>query len=316
MATIKEYFDKAFEQVLTASRRVSLQAPAWGVLDAIVQVHFDFDAPARYLSVFIPRNEHWKNACVGLLSDPSFLLALAGDVNLRLPHATFVYGGFKIVNSSPAEIEARPLCEAPINATELPFTGTVFVYCENEASAEEVVAIKASATRSALRVRWRGPSFARERSLIEKPIAFISHDSRDKQDVARPMAIRLQQLLCPVWFDEFSLGVGDSLREKIEKGLKECCRCILVLSPSFLANQGWTKAEFDSVFTREILAKESVMLPVWNGVTAKDVYEYSPRLADKVGVDWSLGVEEVCRRLYQSIAKATMVPTPSVWKGE
>ena len=91
-------------------------------------------------------------------------------------------------------------------------------------------------------------------------------------------------------------------------------RCILVLSPNFFANNGWTKAEFDSVFTREILDKENVMLPVWCGVTAKEVYDYSPRLADKVGLDWALGLEEVCAGLYRSIAKATLLPSQSAWR--
>ncbi|SRR5258706_11347009 len=316
MASIKEYFDKAFEQVLTASRRVSLQPQFGRQLEVTVQVHFDFDALARYLSLFIPHDEHWRDACGAILTNPAFLLTPAGDVNVRLPHGMFVYGGFKVVNGPPVEIEGRPLCEPPIKAADLPFTGTVFVYSENEASAKEIDELKAFAIQQGLRARWRGLDFARERSLIEKPVAFISHDSRDKNDVARPIAIRLQQMLCPVWFDEFSLNVGDSLRGKIEKGLKECARCILVLSPNFIANKGWTKAEFDSVFTREILEQENVMLPVWCGITAKEVYEYSPRLADKVGLEWSLGIEEVCARLYRTIVKATLLPSAPVWRGD
>jgi len=233
MASIKEYFDKAFEQVLTASRHVILQPAGGEQLDVTVQVHFDFDAPARYLSLFIPRDHHWRDACAALLSTLTFLLSPAGDVNVRLPHGMFVYGGFKVVNGPTVEIEGRPLCELPIKATDLPFTGTVFVYSENEGSPQEIDALKTSATQLGVRVRWRGLEFARERSLIEKPVAFISHDTRDKKDVARPIAIRLQQMLCPVWFDEFSLSVGDSLRGKIEKGLKECpdvFSCSLLIS--------------------------------------------------------------------------------------
>jgi hypothetical protein len=42
-------------------------------------------------------------------------------------------------------------------------------------------------------------------------------------------------------------------------------------------------------------------LPVWHNVDAKQVYEYSPRLADKVGLNSSLGVEELARRLVRAI---------------
>jgi TIR domain len=59
--------------------------------------------------------------------------------------------------------------------------------------------------------------------------------------------------MCPVWYDEFALKIGDNLRDSIERGLKECRKCVLVLSPNFLTNGGWTKKEFDSIFTREIL---------------------------------------------------------------
>ena len=105
--------------------------------------------------------------------------------------------------------------------------------------------------------------------------------------------------MCPVWYDEFSLKVGDSLRESIEKGIKECHKCVLVLSPNFLSNTGWTKVEFNSIFTRQIMEDTNLVLPIWNGVSAKDVYEYSPSLADKVGIQWSLGKQEVARQIYR-----------------
>ena len=116
------------------------------------------------------------------------------------------------------------------------------------------------------------------------------------------IAIGLQRLICPVWYDEFSLRVGDHLRESVEHGLTEARKCILVLSPNFLSNTGWTKTEFNSIFTRELLERASVVLPVWYNVTAKDVYDYSPSLADRVALDWTkLGQDEVVRRLYGAI---------------
>jgi len=56
--------------------------------------------------------------------------------------------------------------------------------------------------------------------MEEKVFAFISHDSEDK-DIARCIAINLRKRICPVWYDEFSLKVGDNLRVSIEKGLKK-----------------------------------------------------------------------------------------------
>jgi hypothetical protein len=77
-------------------------------------------------------------------------------------------------------------------------------------------------------------------------------------------------------------------------------RCILVLTPNFLANTGWTEAEFNAIFTRELVERKDVVLPIWHGVSAGDVYDYT---ADRVGVPWSLGTDEVVRRLHRSIVQ-------------
>jgi hypothetical protein len=66
-----------------------------------------------------------------------------------------------------------------------------------------------------------------------------------------------------------------------------------VLTPHFLSNEGWSKREYDSIFTREIVEKQKVILPVWHEISAQDVYHFSPILADRVAVQWSLGKEEV-----------------------
>ena len=55
---------------------------------------------------------------------------------------------------------------------------------------------------------FRSMEYVDARTKWEKPRAFISHDSRDKAAIAEPLAVELQRLLCPVWYDDFSLRVG------------------------------------------------------------------------------------------------------------
>ena len=107
--------------------------------------------------------------------------------------------------------------------------------------------------------------------------------------------------MCPVWYDEYSLKVGDSLREGIESGLKNTKKCVLILTPNFLSNNGWGKREYDSIFRRELVEDVKVFLPIWHNVEAKDIYEYSPILADRVGLKWSIGVDEVAKKLKRAI---------------
>ena len=74
--------------------------------------------------------------------------------------------------------------------------------------------------------------------------AFICHASEDKNDFVRPLAERLRQEHVEVWYDEFSLNVGDSLRRSIDRGLAQSRFGIVVLSPSFFRKH-WSQWELD-----------------------------------------------------------------------
>jgi hypothetical protein len=187
------------------------------------------------------------------------------------------------------------------SSKDLVFTGRLFVYAEEDLRDDDINAATTYCLSRGIKLIFRGGAYRDARNRYEKPLAFISHDSRDKATVAEPIAIGLAKMMCPVWYDEFSLRVGDSLRESIERGIKETPVAVLILSKNFFSNAGWTKAEFDSIYTKEILEHKNVMLPVWAGVTKREVYEYSPRLADRKAVSIDVGIDEVVRQLYLAI---------------
>jgi hypothetical protein len=234
-----------------------------------------YDSRAAFFVLYVPNSPHAAAAAQAAIDNSEWLLHL--KTSLRLEE------GF--------------VGEALHSLDDCVFTGRVILYVEADLPSGIKKALEERGAARKLAVVVRDRDYMREREKRMQPMAFVAHDSRDKDSIARPLAISLNQNLCRVWYDEFSLNVGDSLRGQIEKGLKECERCILVLTQNFLGNTGWPKKEFDSIFTRELLDKENVVLPIWSGITARDVYEYSPGLADRVGIDWSLGVEEVTRRL-------------------
>lgn len=118
-----------------------------------------------------------------------------------------------------------------------------------------------------------------ERSA-ERFDVFISHASEDKDEIARPLAAALQSHGLKVWFDEFTLRIGDSLRRKIDEGLANSRVGLVVLSPTFL-NKGWTNHELDGIVTRSVTG-EQVLLPIWHKLSKQDVIAYSPSLADKL----------------------------------
>jgi hypothetical protein len=121
---------------------------------------------------------------------------------------------------------------------------------------------------------------------------FICHASEDKDSLVRPLANALRQENVDVWFDEFSLKLGDSLRRSIDKGLKLSRFGIVVLSPSFFAKR-WTDYELDGLTEKEMSRGETVILPIWHEVSHDDVAGYSLSLAGRVAVKSSDGLATV-----------------------
>ena len=109
---------------------------------------------------------------------------------------------------------------------------------------------------------------------------FISHASEDKEEVARPLAEALRKNGLSVWYDEFELKIGDSLRRKIDKGIANSNFGIIVISRDFIS-KGWTNYELDGLITKAVNG-EQTMLPIWHNVTKREVINYSPSLADKL----------------------------------
>jgi hypothetical protein len=116
--------------------------------------------------------------------------------------------------------------------------------------------------------------------VVREYDVFISHASEDKDAVVRPLALALQSGGLKVWYDEFELRIGDSLRRKIDKGLAGSRFGIVVLSQPFF-KKGWTNYELDGLVTRSV-SGDQILLPIWHNVSKDEVMGYSASLADKV----------------------------------
>jgi hypothetical protein len=112
--------------------------------------------------------------------------------------------------------------------------------------------------------------------------AFISHASEDKEELVRPLAEALTEMGFRVWYDEFELRVGDSLRQSIDRGLTNSSYGIVVLSEAFFA-KNWPQYELDGLVALE-MGGQSVILPIWHGVDRDEVLSHSPTLADRVAL--------------------------------
>lgn len=125
---------------------------------------------------------------------------------------------------------------------------------------------------------------------------FISHASEDKDDFVRPLAETLQELGVKVWYDEFTLKVGDSLRRNIDTGLRNSKYGTVVLSADFIKKE-WTNYELDGLVAREMNGHKMI-LPIWHRISKTEVMNYSPNLADKVALNTAIStIQEIAEQL-------------------
>lgn len=126
---------------------------------------------------------------------------------------------------------------------------------------------------------------------------FISHATEDKDSFVRPLAQLLIEKGVKVWYDEFSLGWGTSLRKTIDYGLANSRFGVVVLSKSFIKKE-WTEYELNGLTAREMNGENKVILPIWHEVSKTDIINFSPTLADKLALNTSINtIDEIAEQL-------------------
>lgn len=108
---------------------------------------------------------------------------------------------------------------------------------------------------------------------------FISHASEDKAEIATPLYQALEARGAHVWYDDFEVHVGDSLRRSIDRGVAGSKYGILILSPNYIKKY-WTEKEFNAFFAKGSARQENIMLPIWHKITQNEVLKYSAMMAD------------------------------------
>jgi TIR domain len=140
---------------------------------------------------------------------------------------------------------------------------------------------------------------------------FICYAAEDEAQIGRQLADKLQSSGLSVCRDEFSLKLGDGLRQAIDRGLSRSRFGVVVLSPHFFEKH-WPQEELDALAIREVNGT-SLIIPVRHNVAYNDVREFSPTLADRVAVTTGKGLSQVVaktpvRREINDIAAAISPP--------
>lgn len=133
---------------------------------------------------------------------------------------------------------------------------------------------------------------------------FISHAGEDRESFVQPLAEALKRAGRTVWYSEIEITLGDSLRGKIDEGLRNSRYGIVVLSHAFF-RRPWPKSELDALANRAAIEERKVLLPIWHGLDAQAVASYSPLLAGVRGIESAKGIDTVVRAIQAACSAAT-----------
>jgi len=277
MGTLKDYFESNSKEP-NIRHALSIFSPQGIELGHTItfKIHLLIEAHSKYLSIYSGSNVELDALSVHLKNQ-----------NLRTCDIAKLLG----------QDDKMYIAMNDVSLKDLVFTKKLILYVEKKLTKEQINILISHGESEGFKIEVRDINYAEAKSKTERPLAFISHAKSDSSEFAIKLANSLSRLGCPVWFDEYSMKIGDSLVESIEAGLKETEKCIFILSPDFLANEGWCKHEFKSASMKQIFEKRNIMLPIWHGVNSEDVYQYSAILADTVGVQSSLGEEQVAKKI-------------------
>jgi hypothetical protein len=128
---------------------------------------------------------------------------------------------------------------------------------------------------------------------------FISHASEDKDEFVRPLASSLKRAGLNVWYDEFTLKLGDSLRKSIDHGLAASTFGIVVLSHAFFSKR-WPQQELNGLYALMESDKKKI-LPIWHNITADELKSYSPMIADLLAARSDEGIGAVVSKIMEVV---------------
>lgn len=182
-------------------------------------------------------------------------------------------------------LEKRKLINGAYGSSGIKITG------DGEAELEHLQAssLEASAVT--------GGDITKSEQMVEYDV-FISHASEDKDAFVRPLAQALREKGLNVWYDEFTLKLGDSLRESIDRGLAGSRYGLVILSHHFFSKD-WPQRELNGLFAT-MKAGERRILPIWHDLSAEEVQKYSPMLSDLLAAKSSEGVEAVVEKVVEA----------------
>jgi hypothetical protein len=138
----------------------------------------------------------------------------------------------------------------------------------------------------------------RDTSLADNPSpmpnVFISHRRADV-DLAEKLARQVRDAGHAVWFDEWDIGIGDSIAGRMDEGLEGAAYLVLCCSERGV-DAPWISREWLSALARQLDGEGVKILPVLLSGTKRPAILADIRYAD-LRTDWDRGVAQLLKAI-------------------
>jgi TIR domain len=147
--------------------------------------------------------------------------------------------------------------------------------------------------------------------MTETPHAFLCYGTEDRV-LAEKLASAMLAKGVDVWWDEWCIGSGDSLRQKVEEGLGNCTHFIALLTPTSI-NKPWVNVEIDGGFMRRLgghcrFIPLRYRLPV-NQLTSLLYTMHSPEIRDN---NFEADIEQLINDIHGITRKPPLGAPPAI----
>ncbi len=123
---------------------------------------------------------------------------------------------------------------------------------------------------------------------------FISHRGNDIREAER-LAAEIQRAGHQVWLDEWNIGIGDSIVERINEGLEGATYVVLCYSSAGIMSP-WMGREWMSALAQQLNGMGIKLLPILLTGGSPPAILADLKYADLVQ-NWSEGVAELLRSI-------------------
>lgn len=113
---------------------------------------------------------------------------------------------------------------------------------------------------------------------------FISHASKDKEELVENLYRSLDKLGIKIFYDKESIEWGDNWKEKILNGVNKAEFAIIVISENFFGRE-WTERELNELLSRQNRNGQKIILPILKNITMEQLQQKYPSVADIQAID-------------------------------